>query len=465
MTIKRKYAVVDIETTGSRTTQHGITEVAVYVYDGDQIIDEFSSLVNPGTPIPDFITALTGIDNEMVATAPSFTEIAQELLAILQGCVFVAHNVNFDYGFIKQEMDIAGLKLNLPKLCSARVSRKVFPKLPSYSLGNLCEHFGIENGARHRAGGDARATVDLLTLILEKDISGHVEQALKRGSKEAILPPNLDIKAYHRLPTATGIYYFHDQSGKVIYVGMAGNILKRINGHFSSGSKSKTNQALFNSIHDISHEILGDDMVAALVENAEIKRLWPQYNQALKRQTKRYGLYQFTGQDGYIRLQVSPVAKGFEPVLVYTSEAEGRYDLKRICTESSLCPKLCGLQKTQAACYDHDTGKCQGACIGQVTAESYNQQAHQAITQSSGQQGSFLILGKGRENTEASIVWIDEGKYMGYGFVPKSEQIEHPEAFLPFIKPTQDETDARRLVASYLRRGGKRTIVEIPARS
>lgn len=451
-TFAQRFAVVDIETTGSRTDAHGITEVAIYLYNGLEIVDQWVSLINPGARIPDYITALTGISNDMVADAPAFEAVAHEIDRFTYGAIFVAHNVNFDYGFIHRAMGQAGLPFSRPKLCTARLSRKVFPGLRSYSLGRLCEHFGINIEARHRAWGDARATVDLLALILANDQRGLVIQSLKRGSQEKSLPPNLSQATYYRIPGSTGIYYFHNQRGETLYIGMASNLRKRINGHFSAGAKSRTQQTLFNNIYDISWEETGSELVAALLENAEIKRLWPPYNRALKKQQNRYGLYHFVGQDGYERLALGAVQKGNQPIIAYATEPEGRYDLKQLAALHGLCPKFCGLQRTPGACYDRQRGTCQGACEQAESATSYNQKVAQAIASATASQGSFLLLDKGRAQGEASVVWIDRGAYAGFGFIPADVSATNPDSLLHYVKPTKDDVDARKLIASYIRR-------------
>ncbi len=153
------YAIVDIETTGGHASAFGITEIAVFIHDGSRIIKHFETLINPQQNIPSYITALTGINNAMVASAPVFEEIAPTLFDILKDQIFVAHNVNFDYSFIHHHLKVAGYELNVKKLCTVRLGRKVFPGLPSYSLGKLCRTLDLPIENRHRAGGDAQATV------------------------------------------------------------------------------------------------------------------------------------------------------------------------------------------------------------------------------------------------------------------------------------------------------------------
>ena len=210
-----EFAIVDIETTGGHAAGNAITEVAIQIHDGEKIIKSYETLINPGTPIPYYISGLTGITNQMVKNAPSFSTVAAAIFELLNNRVFVAHSVNFDYSFLKNELKLSGYELNCKKLCTVRLSRKTFPGLPSYSLGNLCGSLEIPLQNRHRAGGDAAATVVLFEKILAADGEA-IHKFLKRGSKEQALPPNLPKEEFEKLPETTGVYYFHNRKGKVI---------------------------------------------------------------------------------------------------------------------------------------------------------------------------------------------------------------------------------------------------------
>ncbi|HMD01213.1 MAG TPA: exonuclease domain-containing protein, partial [Ferruginibacter sp.] len=194
------YAIVDIETTGGYASAHGITEISVYVHDGERVVKHFQTLVNPQQAIPRYITALTGISNAMVTDAPAFDEVAETIYELLHPNVFIAHNVNFDYSFVKHQLKAAGFDLNAKKLCTVRLGRKVFPGLPSYSLGNLCRSLKIEIENRHRADGDAKATVQLFEQMLAKGAQAHIDQMLKRSSGEQWLPLHISKTAVDQLP-------------------------------------------------------------------------------------------------------------------------------------------------------------------------------------------------------------------------------------------------------------------------
>jgi len=227
------YAIVDIETTGGHASGNGITEIAICLFNGKKVTERYSTLVNPRRDIPVYITALTGINNEMVRKAPLFEDVADDIYHLLNGKIFVAHNVNFDYSFVRHHLLAAGYDLQCNKLCTVRLGRKILPGLPSYGLGKICSNLGIEIESRHRAAGDAEATVKLFSILLQKDTGNHIPVSLKQNSKEQVLPANLPKQDVEVLPNAPGIYYFHDEKGKVIYVGKAKNLKKRVCSHFT----------------------------------------------------------------------------------------------------------------------------------------------------------------------------------------------------------------------------------------
>lgn len=442
------YAVVDIETTGGFSASHRITEVAVMVHDGDQVVQEYHSLVNPGRAIPGFITGLTGIDNETVRHAPTFSEIATELHALLSDKVFVAHNVNFDYSFLKEEFRRVGIDFNRPKLCTVRLSRQICPGLRSYSLGRICEQVGIKISDRHRAFGDAAATARLWGYLLSKDDDRWIAKALRRNSGEAFLPPQISMETYLSLPEGVGVYYFHDIHGKVIYVGKAINIRKRFKGHFGGGSKSS--QSMKSEIHSVSYELTGSEFLALLLEALEIKRLWPKYNRSQKVKAATWGIYQYEDSRGYFRLQVAKIQRLHEPLFSFSSHAEAwAFLLEKIRTHS-LCPKLCGVEKTAGACYSFQGGVCKGACCGEEGVDSYNLKISELLCSMKKQPSRILIKEKGREQDEEAAILFDQGLLCAYGFVDKTRSYSDTEEVLSCLKKVKSVPETQTILKTYL---------------
>jgi len=442
------YAIVDIETTGSSANYGKITEVAILIHDGNRVVDEYQTLINPEQGIPSGITTLTGISNEMVADAPRFFEVAKDIHLMLAGNTFVAHNVNFDYSFLKKEFHSLGAEFNHKKLCTVRLSRKIFPGLKSYSLGRLCEHFDIENHARHRAMGDARATAILMNRLIAAD-NGQIEQFLKRNSKEADLPPNLAKSIFEELPNETGVYYFLDAKGKVLYVGKANDIKKRVRGHFSSADVV-FKQGLKDQIHDINYELCGDEMIAFLFESYEIKRLFPPFNKALKFPRRQYGIFHYLDGNGNHRLTVGKVQKGLRPLERYASFDRARNALIALVKRFELDPERCALPVESLRYF--------GYAFEAVSADELNARFESAIRSYQIGMETFVIEGKGRSPDELSLVLVENGMYKGYGFVSKSEQLRSIEEIKDHIKTMPDNPDARSIIDQFIE---KRSFIEV----
>lgn len=452
------YAIVDIETTGGHASAGKITEVAIFLHDGMQITGKYETLVNPGIPIPRYIQALTGITDETVADAPLFEDIAEHVFNLLQGQIFIAHNVNFDYSFLRHELDHCGYKLQAKKLCTVRLSRKVFPGFPSYSLGNLCRQLSIEILNRHRASGDAGATVRLFEMMLAADKQGFIAQALTARSKDKWLPLHLSQEYVDDLPSTPGVYYFHNEKGKVVYVGKARNIRKRVTSHFTGNSAGRQRQEFLRNIHTITFEKTGTELMAFILESIEIRRLWPQYNNAQKRVESKFGFYTFEDQQGYLRLAIEKRRKYSNPIFAFNLLAEGHTRLRQLIRDFKLCPKLCFLQTSPDPCTGIAEKTCKGACEKKEKPEKYNKRVQEAIDALQSEQPSFLILDAGRQATEQSCILMEKGKFYGMGYVPRDVAVsdtvmlkdwltQYPEnEFILNLLRTYANTNAGRLV-------------------
>ena len=444
-----EFAVVDIETTGGSSRNERIVEIAVVITDGQRILEKFETLVNPEKHIPEYITAITGITNEMVVDAPVFADIASKIDALTKDRIFVAHSVNFDFSFIKKEFQLLNFQYERKKLCTVRLSRKIFPGFRSYSLGSLCSEVGIAIENRHRALGDAHATAILMNMLVESDQRAVIPEFLKHASKEAKLPPNVSRESYEKLPDGAGVYYFLDEKGKIIYVGKAKSLKKRVASHFThSGSLGEKNQFI-NKIFDIDFLETGNELIALLAESAEIKRHWPEYNRSQKKPTATYGLYEYTDHSGYVRFTLSKIQKGWRPLKTFASQAQGRDTLYQWAREYRLCAKLCGLQPAREACYDHSVGVCDGACVGKILPQDYNSRVQEAIAAEKTGVESFVILGSGRKFGERSVVVVAEGVYQGYGFVSEEETITEFGQFAQRINLQKETPEIRSIVNTF----------------
>ncbi|MEH6308468.1 exonuclease domain-containing protein [Olivibacter sp. CPCC 100613] len=443
-----EYAIVDIETTGGHAAGNGITEIAICIHDGTRVRSTYETLVNPQANIPLYITALTGISNEMVANAPTFSAIADRIYQLLEGRIFVAHNVNFDYSFVKHHLSFCGYNWNAPKLCTVRLSRKVLPGFTSYSLGKLCQQLNISITNRHRAGGDANATSILFSMLLEKGYDT-IQAMLKRASKEQALPPNLPKENFERLPLTPGVYYFKDQKGRVVYVGKAKNIKKRVSAHFSGQNPNPQRQNFMRSIHDIDFVSCGTELMAFLLEAVEIKRLWPENNRALKRFEPKYGLYIYEDQKGYMRLAINKHQRFQQAIYSFGNISDAYNLVNKLIQDHQLCPKLSGIQRVQGACLNHINGSCLGACIGEEGRDAYNERIYTALDNLEQRLPSFVLLDKGRTEDEQSCIWVEKGKLYGMGYIAYESDINRPEEMKDTLTPYPSNDYMMHLIMSY----------------
>ncbi len=431
------YAVVDIETTGGYAAANGITEIAIVIHDGKQVLNFYESLVNPHIPIPYFIQQLTGIDNDMVTNAPSFEEIAGQVYELLQDKVFVAHNVNFDYSFVKHHLDSAGYELNCKKLCTVRLARKVLPGLNGYSLGKLTQQLGITHTQRHRAGGDALATADLLAMIVEKDVKGDIAKTLKIKTGEQYLPPHLPVGQIDQLPNSPGVYYFYDAAGKVIYVGKAINIRKRVKSHFSNNKINKQKQDFLKETQKISYKQCATELMAHILESTEIRRLWPIHNRSQRGYLPQFGLFTYEDRLGYKRFTIEKNRQAAKPLYTFNTIMEGHSRLRELISEFGLCSRLCNLS-TDCDCPTH------------LKSEDYNQQADKAILWLKKHLPTFALIDKGIDEDEHSCILIMEGNFFGMGYLTdKKQQLKNIETLQKSLEPLQDNDFIRNLVFRY----------------
>ena len=446
------YAIVDIETTGTNAGYHGITEVAIYMHDGEKVVDSWQSLINPQVEIPPFIQQMTGITNEMVATAPLFEDVAAEIYALLHNTIFVAHNAGFDYGFIKAQLANCGYALHTKKLCTVRLSRKIIPGMKSYSLGRLCDALGIVIHDRHRAAGDALATAALFTRLVKQDTGEHIQTALKRGTKEQLLPPHMDKHMLENLPTACGVYYFHDAGGKIIYVGKAKNIKSRIYGHFTYADSDGKENALRDAVHDITTTLTGNELVALLLESEEIKRKFPRFNNAQKKWDRNFCIFTFIDQLGYRHLAIERYSAKKEVLKVFPDYLSARTYLNDKLTNFQLCGKLTHLQTSRAACFNHDLGFCLGACVGKEQPDAYNSRIAEAIAAFKEDGDSYFIFGVGRSPDETAVVCVEKGHYLGFGYFHTESTPQDLESIKSCIKWRPDTPDVQRILTGWVSR-------------
>lgn len=458
MGTERKYAIVDIETTGGIATRDKITEIAIVLYDGEKVIDQYQTLVNPERSIPPYISNMTGITDDMVAEAPLFYEVAKEIVLKTEGAVFVAHNARFDYGFLKEEFARLGYAYTRKQLCTVRLSKTMLPQLRSHSLDSLIKHFSLTVDKRHRALDDALATTEVFRLLTSSG-NGHYEVSdiINMGIKEARLPASISLEQLHNLPEAAGVYYFHDKDGVVIYTGKSIHIKKRVIQHFAehSNKASKMQQR----VHDITYTLTGSELIASLLENAEIKRLQPDINRLQRRKSFPYAIYYFFDEGGYIQMRVQKKNKinapGTAAILQELPDYNSAKNYLRSLTDKyMLCMKKTDIDTGPGGCFYHQVNKCHGACLAIEDPDSYNERVHQAVAATQKHMDEdFVITDKGRNPGEASLVLVSKGKVMGWGYVEEDHPIAQLHDVIDHIDMRPSMPEDHKFVNHYIQSG------------
>jgi DNA polymerase-3 subunit epsilon len=431
----RLFAIVDIEATGSVANQDKMTEIAVIITDGEKEVDRFETLLNPQQPITPFVVRLTGITNDMVKSSPLFENIASELYAFLRGKIFVAHNVNFDYKFLKQAFFECGITFNEKRLCTIRLSREIIPGMPSYSLSKLTRSLGIGLNNAHRAMPDTEATAELFELLYKKNLP-FIETSLKANSNESTLPANLPKARFKKLPKKTGVYYFHNNKGEVIYIGKAKNLKSRVSSHFT-GKLSRKNEVFSREIFDVSFELTGSELIAAFLEDTEIKHNWPVYNRSQKSRIDKFGVFIYEDRSNNKRLGINKVTSQSVFIKAFPTLSEARNWLIKKVDEFSLKPLCCGMEQ-----FDRE----------EISIEEHTINIEMFLAGFNLGEDTLVIKGKGRWADEKSFIYIEKGNYKGYGYYSGQENLSNVDEFKNFLTLQKETTLIRSVIKSELKK-------------
>lgn len=452
------YVILDIETTGGKYNEEGITEIAIHRFDGHEVVDQFISLINPEKEIQPFVVNLTGINNKMLRTAPKFYEVAKRIVEITSDAVLVAHNAQFDYRILRTEFRRLGFNFERKTLCTVDLSKKLIPDQDSYSLGKLVRSLGIPVSDRHRANGDALATLKLFKLLLSKDNDkAIVKEITKAASLGELSPTQLDI--VEQLPSIRGVYYLHNKDGEIIFLGNSGNIKKRVNQHFTNdGAKARKIQ---KETKTVTFERTGSELVALLKENEELQRNKPKYNTYSNRKLFSYGMYKHIDPNGYFSLSAERISQKSGLVATFNSIHAAQNFLYKITEEFQLCDKLNGISQAKANCSKYSSGICLGACIQKEETLPYNERVNLALETYSIANKNMILIDKGRELGEKSGILIKNGVFMGLGFFDLNYQINKMQIMEAIITPMEDNANTTFLIESHLRKGKIAKIVTL----
>lgn len=443
------YAIIDIETTGGQFNEEGITEIAIYKFDGHEIVDQFVSLVNPEIPIQPFVVKLTGINDAMLRSAPKFFEVAKRIIEMTNDCVLVAHNAEFDYRILRTEFRRLGYDFKQKTLCTVELSKKLLPEQTSHSLGKLVRALGIPMADRHRASGDALATVKLFQLLLAKDIEKVILKELIKSEIQKGITPKLHV-IIDNLPSKTGVYYIHNEGGKLIYIGKSKNIKKRINQHFT-GIDVKSIK-IQREVFSVTYEETGSELIALLKESEEIKIHKPIYNRAQRKSVFNIALYIEADKKGYLNLKLQKTDGRRKEITSFSTLQEAQNALFRITSAYKLCQKFTGLYITKESCFQYKIKECDGACIGEISPEEYNLRVQEFITKNSFENQNMIVTDRGRNLSERSAVLIENGVYKGYAFYDLNYQIQNIEILKNILIPMQNNRDTKNIIQSHIRK-------------
>ncbi len=425
-----RFAVVDVETTGGYAGAHRVTEVGIAISNGKEIIDTFHTLINPDKIIPRHITALTGIDDDMVLNAPRFEEKADEIEALLTDSIFVAHNVNFDYSFIRGELAKLGRNFRSRKLCTARYARSILTDQHGFSLNKLARRFGIVNEQPHRALSDALTAAEILHRLLAMDAEGLVKKKISRLEKEVKLPLYLPPEKFHSIANVPGVYYMYGANGKPIYIGKAKNLKQRISQHFQQSDAART-QAFMKEVTELKTEPMGTELMAFVKEDVEIRKHWPKHNRAQKQINVGFHIVPYEDQSGILRIGIKRGKVFQDAIATFQSNRAAMVWLHQQVESYQINPKWCGLGWGWQSFEAPDK-------------EKHNAQVEGLISSLQTSRSDYVIRLKGRANRERAFIWLRKEQVHAIGFAPleidweSEEQLEaHAETVFPSTRINQ----------------------------
>ncbi len=425
------YAIVDIETTGLYHQDHGITEIAVVHFDGESAELVFHSLINPGRSIPGHISHLTGLRNANVEDAPFFNEILEPLARSLKDRVFVAHNVNFDFNFLKAAFTMCGLPFNYQRLCTMRMARKLLPELRSHRLEALTSALKIDNPDSHRAAGDALATANLLKKLIEMDQQELLKELLRKNNRTAILPPGVSVDSVENLPSTAGVYYFYSDRTHPIYIGKAKNLKRRVLSHFTASSSTSMKQIFQREVRRIDFKTTANEYEALLLEDSEIKKWWPKYNRAQKEKVSGFAVIPFDNRIGETRFGILKSRERSDALAWFNSYHTAKVWLYRELVSHEIDPKYAGFFSPESFPEERVEERIEEFILMQRAAANE----------------SYVILSNIGKNNRFGVAVLS-GKYRGFGHFNGSERTY--EKIEPKLHAAPDSMVAKSIIGRML---------------
>ena len=441
------YAILDIETTGGKYDEEGITEIAIYKHDGESITDQFSSLVNPQIKIQPFVQKLTGISSKMLKNAPKFYEIAKRIVQITDGCIIVAHNASFDYRILQTEFRRLGFPFERKSLCTVSLSKILLPDQPAYSLGKLVRNLGIPFSDQHRAIGDAKVTVKLFELLMEKDTQKNILK-IYVSSEQPNKVPSKYLEIIDKLPSEMGVYYIHNLKNEIIYIGKSNNIKKKILYHLTA--KSKKSGVIQKEICSVTYALVGDELITFLKEQNEIKANSPKLNKALRYRIYPLGI-RLEERKEYPKLIIEQVIEETSYLSVFKNVKNAKKALFNWTNTFGLCLKKTSIARNiSGPCSNYGVDKCESVCISKESAFLYRGRIHNLLKSLQYPFSNFIIVSRGRKSGESSFVFIENDIFKGYGYFDLNHQIKNNEQIKSRLVNMEDNLDTQKIIRSFL---------------
>ncbi|WP_349351378.1 MULTISPECIES: exonuclease domain-containing protein [unclassified Flagellimonas] len=433
------YAILDIESTGGKYNEEGITEIAIHRFDGHEVVDKFICLINPEREIQPFVAKLTGINNKMLRSAPKFHEVAKRIVEITEGTVLVAHNAQFDYRILRTEFRRLGYDFQRKTLCTVDLSKQLIPEAESHSLGKLARSLGIPMSDRHRANGDALATLKLFKLLLDKDSDKKIITEVIREETHGELSPN-QLDMVFKLPSETGVYYMHDKDGEIIFLGKTKDIKKRVNQHFTNVGKIA--RKLQKETKKVTYETTGSELIAILKAYLEQKKNRPRYNHVSKKKLFTHTIdFSLNGTE-HIVLDVEKDRTLEHEKMAFNGTEAAKSFLNKINEEFELCPSSLG----QEVCMSEQN---------KGIAENCNEKVRAAFEKYSIQNKDIALTDRGRQTGERSFILIKNGRLQGFGFVDLNHQINNIHILESIMTPMKSDENTTFIVEAYLRKNNR----------
>jgi DNA polymerase III subunit epsilon len=413
---KGTFAIVDTETTGTSPAYNRVIEIAIVRVEAGKVVETFQSLVNPECEIEPIIESVTGISSAELSTSPRFEDVADQVTDLLQGAIFIAHNVRFDYGFIRNEFKRLNRKFSARCLCTVTLSRKLYPNFAHHDLSSLVERYGLACEQRHRALPDAMAAFEFMRYIRRQEGEERLNWGIQVAMEGAV-PRQLDRETIRSLPDSPGVYLFYGPKNELLYVGKSKNIRRRVVSHFSLSPASGRELSICGQTHAVEARTTAGELGALLLESRLIKDLQPIHNRLARLKRKLVVLRKRETRDGYAscELQDVEVVNPWDVAGLLTvckNRTQARETLVTMAREYNLCHKLLGLEKTSSCCFQYHLHRCRGACVGTEDPGEYNARFEAAFAERKLIAWPFpsgiLIEEKGDDEKEGEAFLVDQ---------------------------------------------------------